>query len=351
MNKLVSDGNQFTDLYNEISQLIQTTKENIQQNINSELTFLYWNIGKRIKTVIIKDERAEYGKQVVNSLSDQLTSNYGKGFSRANIFRMIQLYDIFPDEKIVATVLRQLSWSHFIELIKVDDDLKREFYIRMCISERWSVRDLKGRINSLLYERTTISKKPDATIKADLIQLQEDNKMSTDLFFRDPYILDFLGLHDTYSEKDLENAILAELEKFILEFGSGFAFIARQKRIAIDNEDHYIDLLFYHRKLNRLVAIELKLGRFKAEYKGQMELYLRWLQKHEKTDLEDSPIGLILCAEKASETIELLEIGKSGIHVAQYLTELPPKDILRKKLHDAITKARLQIEHRKDITP
>lgn len=164
--------------------------------------------------------------------------------------------------------------------------------------------------------------------------------MTTDLFFRDPYVLDFLQLQDTYSEKDIENAILADLEKFILEMGRDFAFLGRQVRITVGNKDYYIDLLFYHRKLRRLVLIELKLGEFLPENKGQVELYLRWLQKNEMNEGEELPIAIILCASKNDEEIELLEVDKSGIHVGQYLTQLPPKELLQEKLHKAIERAR-----------
>ena len=171
---------------------------------------------------------------------------------------------------------------------------------------------MRERRKSMLFERTAISKKPAETIKNDLAVLQSVNKMSPDLFYRDPYILDFLGLKDTYSEKDLENAILAEIEHFILEMGSDFAFLARQKHFILDGKDYYIDLLFYHRTLRRLVAIELKLGEFEPEYKGQVELYLRWLSKYEKAEGEEEPIALILCAEKSQQTIELLELDKGS---------------------------------------
>lgn len=160
------------------------------------------------------------------------------------------------------------------------------------------------------------------------------------MVFRDPYFLDFLGLKDRYLEKDLEDAILRELEQFLLELGSGFTFVARQKRIQVDSDDYYIDLLFFHRKLRRLVAIELKLGDFKPADKGQMELYLRWLDKYERQDGEETPIGLILCAGKKHEAVELLELEKSSIRVAEYLTELLPRNILERKLHDAIITAR-----------
>lgn len=259
---------------------------------------------------------------------------------------MIQFYEAFTEKEIVATLSQQLTWSHFVELISIENELKREFYATMCSKERWSVRTLRERMSSRMYERTAISKKPELTIINDLKLLREENKMTPDLFFKDPYVLDFLGLQDTYSEKDLENAIFAELEKFILEMGIDFAFLGRQKRITVDNRDYYIDLLFYHRRMKQLVVIELKLEEFKPEHKGQVELYLRWLNKYEKMEGEESPLALILCAEKSSETIELLELDNSGIHVAQYLTQMPPKELFEEKLHKAIQRAKLHLEQR-----
>lgn len=331
-------------LFNEISDLIKKAKQKVHISINSELVLLNWNIGKKIKINILKNQKGEYGKFVVERLSEKLTFEFGKGYSRASLFRMIRLYEVFTDYKTVATLLRLLSWSHFIELIKIGDPLKREFYIQMCINERWPVRTLQGRIDSMLFERTAISKKPDKTIINDLELLKKENKMNPDLTIRDPYVLDFLDLDDIFSESELESAVLSELQKFILEMGSDFAFLARQKRMIIDNDNYYLDLLFYHRKMRRLVAIELKLGRFKHSYKSQMEMYLRWLEKYEKNEGEESPIGLILCAEKSDEVIELLQLDKGSIRVAQYLTELPPKELFKKKLHDAIKRAKLALK-------
>jgi predicted nuclease of restriction endonuclease-like (RecB) superfamily len=337
---------QVNEVYQEIAGLIRTARQNVQFTVNYELSMLYWAIGRLIKREILRDQRAEYGGRVVDLLGHQLTMEYGKGFSRANLFRMVRFYEVFPDEQIVSSLMRQLTWTHFLELMAFQDAVKREFYLTMCLNERWSVRVLKDRIASMLYERTAISKKPEDTIQTDLAQLRQDKTMSAELFFRDPYILDFLELRDVYTEKDLESAILVELERFILEFGVDFAFLARQKRITVDNEDYYLDLLFYHRKMRRLVLIELKLDKFRPEHKGQVELYLRWLDKHERLPGEESPLALILCAEKSSETVELLELGKSDIHVAQYLTEMPPKEILERKLREAITRARMVLEQR-----
>ena len=210
----------------------------------------------------------------------------------------------------------------------------------MCRIERWNVRTLRKKIDSMLYERTALSKKPELVVQAELEMLRNEYQLTPSLVFRDPYVLEFLNLNDRYLEKDLEDAIMRELEQFLLELGDGFCFVARQKRIIVDDEDFHIDLLFFHRKLKRLVAIELKIDDFKPEYKGQMELYLRWLDKHERNSDEEPPMGLILCAGKKSERIELLELGRSGIHVAEYMTELPPKKILQEKLHKAIKHAR-----------
>jgi len=250
----------------------------------------------------------------------------------------------FPDEQILSTLSGELSWSHFKELIYLNKPLQREYYAEMCRIERWSVRTLRDKIGSMLYERTALSRKPDELIQQELATLRDEDRMSPDLIFRDPYILDFLNLADTYSEQDLEAAIIREMELFLLELGSGFTFVARQKRMVIDNEDHNLDLLFYHRKLRRLVAIELKLGRFRAAYKGQMELYLRWLEKYEMESGEEVPLGLILCAEGGHETIELLRLDDAGIRVAEYLTELPTKELLAHKLHAAIQYARARLD-------
>lgn len=228
----------------------------------------------------------------------------------------------------------------------IKDKLKREFYVALCKNEKWSVRTLRERKKSMLYERTAIFKKPDETIKSEIEELNEDKKMSLDMFYRDPYMLDFLGLKDIYSEKDLENAILSELERFILEMGSDFAFLARQKHFVLDGKDYYMDLLFFHRTLRRVVLIELKLGEFEPQDKGQVELYLRWLEKYERAEGEEKPVALILCAEKSQETIELMELDNGSIHVAQYLTKMPPKDVLEKKLLLAVANAKEQLEQR-----
>jgi predicted nuclease of restriction endonuclease-like (RecB) superfamily len=327
-------------LFQEIRQLIDTAKQRAAVAVNAELTLLYWQVGQRIQTQILQGDRAEYGKQIINTLSEQLTQTYGKGWSEKQLRHCVHFAETFPDLEIVSTLGRQLSWTHLKTLMYVDDELKRDFYIELAQLEKWSVRQLQERLNSMLYERTALSRKPEETIRHDLDQLRKTKEVPPDLLLKDPYILDFLQLNDRYLEKDIEDAILRDIEQFLLELGAGFAFLARQKHLQIDDDDFYLDLLFYNRKLKRLVAIDLKLGSFEAGYKGQMELYLRWLAKHEQEPDEKPPLGIILCAGKKQEQIELLELDKSGIHVAEYLTVLPPKELLQAKLQQAIVDAR-----------
>lgn len=244
----------------EIKQLIEQSRQNVAVAVNAELTLLYWNIGTRIKEDILKNDRAEYGKQIIESLSLQLTHEYGRGWGKRLLHHCLRFAEVFPDSQIVSALRTQLTWTHLKTIIPLEDELKRSFYLEMCRHERWSTRILEDRINSMLYERTAISKRPEETIKNDLELLKKEQKLTPEMVFRDPYFLDFLGLEDTYSEKDLETSILAQLQNFILEFGSDFAFMARQKRITIDQDDYYIDLLFYHRKLKRLIAIDLLCG-------------------------------------------------------------------------------------------
>lgn len=332
----------------ELRQLIQTARHTVAVAVNTALTTLYWQIGERIRREILREKRAAYGEEIVHALSAQLSEEFGRGFGRRNLFRMIRFTEVFPDPKIVSALMTQLGWTHFLQIIPMDDPLKRDFYAEMCRIEGWSTRMLQQKISGMLYERTALSKKPSKLIAQELKALRAEDKLTPDLVFKDPYVLDFLGLHDTYSENDLEAALLREIERFLLELGVGFAFVARQKRIVVDGEDFYLDLLFYHRRLRRLVLVELKLGAFKAADFGQTSLYLRWLDRHERQPGEDAPMGLILCADKSSERIELLELEQSGIRVAQYLTELPPREVLQQRLHEAVAQARARLEHRSE---
>ncbi|TDO08721.1 PDDEXK nuclease domain-containing protein [Halomonas ventosae] len=332
----------------DLRQLIDGARQRAAVAVNAELTLLYWEIGRRIHREVLAGKRAGYGEEIVSALGRQLTHEYGRGFSAKNLRHMIRFAEVFPEEEKVSALRRQLSWTHLKSLIYLDDSLKREFYIELCQLEGWSSRQLQERIQSMLFERSAISKKPEQTIQHELSTLRRGGQASPALLLKDPYLLDFLGLNDRYLERDLEDAILREIEQFLLELGAGFTFVGRQKRIQIDDEDFYIDLLFYNRKLRRLVAIDLKLGRFKAEYKGQMELYLRWLARHEQEAGENPPLGIILCAGKQREQIELLELDKSGIHVAEYLTVLPSREALQAKLHQSIAAARARLQGGQD---
>ena len=296
-------------LLQNIRQMIEEARHAVAATVNSALTLLYWQIGKRVNQEVLKGERAEYGEEILATLSQELMRDYGRGFSYSALTRMIKFSEAFPESEIVATLSQTLSWSHFRELLPLERPLQRDFYAEMCRIERWSVRTLRQKIASMLYERTALSKKPEELARVELDALREEDRLTPDLVFRDPYLLDFLGLTGAFQEKDLEAAILREMEAFILELGFGFCFVARQKRITVDEDDFYLDLLFFHRNLSRLVAVELKLDKFRPEHKGQMELYLRWLNKHERQRGEESPIGIILCAGKKQQQIELLELG------------------------------------------
>lgn len=332
------------NLLKDIKQIIEQSKRNVAIAVNAEMTIIYWKVGQRMRTEVLNNKRAGYGEEVIKTLSEQLTSHYGQGWSTRQLHHCLRFADTFPEIEIVNALRTQLSWTHIRTIISLDDELKRMFYIEMCKIENWSTRTLQERIQSMLYERTAISKKPEENIRQELELLKNQQQISPDLVFRDPYFLDFLELSDTYSEKDLESAIIAELQRFIIEMGSDFAFMARQKRIVIDNRDYKIDLLFYHRRLKCLVAIDLKLGEFEAEYKGKMELYLRFLEKYEIVEGENSPIGLILCSGKNEEHVDLLQLDKSNIKVADYLTILPPQELLLEKLHRAIAIAKHKFE-------
>ena len=330
----------------DLRQIVLQAKNQAIRATNSVLTLMYWEMGRAINQNILRQERAEYGQEIVVTVSRQLRQEFGRGFEEKNLRRMMQFAEQF-ERDIVVTLSRQLSWSHFLSVLPIKDPLKRDFYLHMCQTEQWSVRTFRERINSMLFERTALSKQPEQLIAHELTQLRA-GKTSEQTLLKDPYLLDFLDLNDRYLEKDLEDAILRQLETFLLELGNGFTFIARQKRIQLDHDDYYIDLLFYNRTLKKLIAIDLKIGEFKPEYKGQMELYLKWLDKFEKQTGEDTPIGIILCTGKKNEQLELLEVEKSGIHVAEYLTVLPPKDVLQRKLTQAINDAKDRLKGSED---
>ena len=328
----------------DVRELILATRERVAQAVNASLVMLYWQVGHRIRKDILKEKRAEYGEQILHALSAKLVAEFGRGFSERNLANMVRCAEAFPNPRILHALSAKLEWTHFRELIYLDEPLKRDFYAEMCRLEQWNTRTLHRKIQSMPFERTALSRKPARLAALELKKLRRQDTLSPDLVFRDPYLLDFLGLKDTYAEKGLEAAILREMEAFLLGLGVGFCFVERQKRMQIDGRDYYLDLLFYHRKLRRLVALDLKIGDFEAADKGQMELYLNWLKRHERQAQEDEPLGIILCAGKTAEHVELLELAKSRIHVATYLTKVLPKAELQRKLHEAVRLARARLQ-------
>ena len=340
MNPMQTAGGADPALLHDVRQLIEQARAHVATTANSAQTLLYWQLGERIRREVLGEARADYGEQIVSTLSTQLVQAYGQSFGVRSLRRMVQFSDAFPDAQMVASLARQLGWSHFIEILPLKAPLERGFYAEMCRVERWSVRTLRERIGSQLYLRSAIAKKPDAVIAQELSHLREGGQVTPDLVFRDPYMLDFLGLPDGYSERDLEAAILRDMERFLLELGAGFAFVARQKRISVGADDFYLDLLFYHRHLRRLVAVELKLEKFAPAHKGQMELYLRWLDQNDRAEGEASPIGLILCASADREQVELMDLESANIRVAQYLHALPDVQVLQAQLHRVVQLAK-----------
>ena len=325
-------------LFHDLAHIIEQGKNQLVKQVNSTITLVYWQVGKKINEHILNNQRAEYAKEIVSTVSTQLKQVYGKSFEERNLRRMMQFSELFTDFEIVLPLAQQLSWSHFVELLPIKSSEARMYYAQKIAEEYWSIRETRKQIEQKAYERGEIA---NVQVSLNMPELQHT--------FKDPYFLDFLGLKEGYLENDLESAILKELEQFILELGKGFTFVERQKRMIIDSEDFYLDLLFFHRKLKRLVAIELKIGKFKAAYKGQMELYLKWLDKYDRHEDENSPIGLILCTGKSTEQIELLEMHKDSIVVAEYWTDLPPKIELEQKLHLLLVEAKERIDQRKAL--
>lgn len=340
MEQTIIHKNNNQGVVDDIRVMISEARQRVAVSANATITLLYWHIGERINREVLDNQRAEYGKRVIENVARQLQLEYdGREFSARNLRRMMQFAQLMPDLQIVSTLSTQLSWSHFQEVLSLDE-IQREFYLTMAAEESWSIRTLRSKIDGMLYERTAIAAKPKELIKAELASLRDEHAVTPDLVFKSPYFLDFAGLRGNYSESELEDALLAHIEKFLLELGDGFTFVARQKRLIIDGEDFKIDLLFFHRKLHRMIAVDLKLGRFKAAYKGQMELYLRYLDRYEREDGEEAPLGLILCTEGNREQIELLQLDASGIKVANYLTELPPKEVLIRQLQMSLEEAK-----------
>ena len=328
------------DLFATVSGLIEEARSTLARQANNTTVFLFWRIGQRVNSEILNNQRAGYGQKIVSTLATQLSASYGRSFEARNLRRMMQFAEQFPDFEIVSALPTQLSWAHIVEVLPLKTSEACLFYLGEAATRQLGTRQLRQVIARKAFERKEIAN----------AQLTESSVIPSDTF-KDPYLLDLLGLHDGYLEADLEVAILRELERFILELGKGFTFVERQKRMIIDGEDFYLDLLFFHRRLKRLVAVELKIGKFEARHKGQMELYLGWLNRYERQEGENAPIGLILCAEKSREQIELLQLDQDAIMVAEYWTVFPERPVFEQKIHDLLMSAREQMARRKVLLP
>ena len=323
-------------LFERVSAIIENRKFRAETAVNSEATLMFWEVGQYVNSVVLDAKRAAYGKQIVATLSPQLQEKYGKSFELTNLRRMMRFAERFPDYEIVAILSPQLSWSHIIELLPLKTNEARMFYAQDVLHRRLKVRELRRQISRKAYERREIANS----------SLTEQSTVPFNAF-KDPFLLDILNLKDNYLESDLEKAIITDVQKFILEFGRGFAFIESQKHMPIDGDEVVLDLLFYNRILKRLVAVELKIGNFKAAYKSQMELYLAWLDEYEREQGEEAPIGIILCASANRKKVEMLKMDRAGIVVAEYWTELPPKAVFEQKIKEIMEEAQERLERRK----
>ena len=323
-------------LFTYLSQLVEQARRVASTQANAILTIRNWLMGRAINTNILHHTRAGYGKQIYVTLSHKLTERFGIGFDQPNVSRMMKFAELYPDYEICVSLAHKLSWSHIVAILPLESEQARAFYINETTTKRLGVRDLRKAIARKSFERREIANS----------QIPEGSAVPRDTF-TDPMILDLLGLHDGYLEKDLEAAILHDMKDFLMEVGQGFTFVASQKRMPVtSNKEYILDLLFYSRPLKRLIAVELKLGEFKPAYMGQMEAYLKWLDKYERQEGEEAPIGLILCSQADRDEIEFLELDKDRIVVAEYWTMLPPKAELEIKLHQIVRDAQERLTRR-----
>lgn len=334
-------------LYEDVCDIIDNARGEIATYANTKICLTKWYVGKRIKEDVLFNQRAEYGKQVVKNISVKLTERYGAGWSYKQLQHCLRAAETFSRDEIVYATRIQLTWTHLKQIMYVKDPLARQFYVEMCQIEHWDTRTLNDKIDGMLYERTAISRRPDEMIKRELKEVGMTKTLVPDMVFRSSYFLDMLGLPEMFSENDLENAIVNQVEAIMKEMGGNdFALIERQKRITVDAVDYKMDLVFFHRSLRRTIVVDLKLGKFKPQYEGQMLLYLRYINQNERHEWEESPIGLILCSEGNTEHVEYLMLDEnSPIKVAQYYTQLPDRKMLAERLQRAIAIAK---EHYQD---
>ncbi len=308
-------------LFGDVAGLIDGARIRAAAAVNSELVMLYWSVGKRVREDVLGGERAEYGQDTVKRLAARLTATYGRGYTYSALSRMMKFAHLYPEEGIVAPLAQQLTWTNIAELLTIDEQRKRDFYLAFCIHERWSKRTLRAKVAGKLYERTIAARGSADGLETELAALVATGAIEPTLMFRDPYVLDFLGLPSTHSEADLEHAILDEMQRFLLELGVGFAFVERQKRMTVDGRDYRLDLLLYHITMRCYIALELKTRPLEPGDYGQMMLYLRWLNAHQRHDGDAAPIGLILCTQKGPEQVALLGLDSGEVRAAQYVTD------------------------------
>ena len=326
MGELTSYNEQFEKIVN----IIESAKERAYRKVNEELILMYRDVGKYISK---QSEKTEYGDAFVQKLADFFAENYPdlKGFNRRGLYRMKQFYELYKDNEKVSTLLTQLSWSNHLKIMSACKSMEeRIFYMNMCIKEKYSARELARQIDSGYYERYMLSQKP-------LTPAIDESKQATGNIFLDNYVLDFLNLPAEVSEHDLQKSIIQNLKDFILEIGRDFTFIGEEYRVQVGNHDYYIDLLFYHRGLSCLVAFELKIGEFKPEYVGKINLYLEALDREVKKKNENPSVGVILCASKDDEVVEFaLSRSLSPTMFSEYNLKLIDKKLLQRKLKEYI---------------
>jgi predicted nuclease of restriction endonuclease-like (RecB) superfamily len=325
---------QYRKFIDSIGVLLQQARRQAFQQVNSILVKTYWEIGRSIVEYERK-QKAAFGSKLFEKIVKDLKDAYGKGFSRSNVIYMRLFYLKYPKSQ---TLSDQLSWSHYVELLGVSDDMARKFYEKQCLAERWSVRDLSRQVNSMLFERLALSKNKAGVLKLALkghrIEKAEDA-------VKNPYVLEFLGIPENYrySEHELEQKIIDNMQEFLLELGKGFSFVARQYRITLDNQHFYVDLVFYHRILKCFVLVDLKLGEIAHQDVGQMNMYLNYFKKEEMSEGDNEPIGIILGAEKKHVLVEYALGGISNkLFASKYRLSLPNKHLLQKAVAGIVYK-------------
>lgn len=315
-------------LSGKLIEIIETSRNNALRKVNEELIRMYWLVGEYLS---IESMKATFGDKYIDMISKEIQEMFPgiRGFNRRGLYRMKQFYELYRDNAIVSPLLTQLSWSnHLLIMSGCKSDVEREFYMRLCIKENYSKRELERQINSGYYERYMLSKEK---------LLPEPIKGLKENPFLDSYIIEFLDLPKNFKESDLRKGLIQNMKEFILEVGKGFTFIDEEYRVQVGGEDFRIDLLFFHRGLQCLVAFELKIGKFKPEYVSKMDFYLEALDRQKKKDNENPSVGMILCASKDDEVVEYaMSRTMSPMLVAEYKLQLPDKTVLQKKLQELI---------------